>query len=181
MSFYDPRPINGTHGMTDREVANWIEAYDEAFEADVATAERANPPEKGGRGKTRDAESHVSGDVLRQIRRDRNWWRDLGRRTAVKGRERIVLDALLDRIWTGPDDPRRGRVNGQWTGAQSAIKSDIGDALGLRSIKYAVVGLMEKGIITRRFQGRRHAAGGGRGRSVYLILPSNPHERREGT
>ena len=40
--------------------------------------------------------------------RDRNWWRDLGRRTAVGGRERIALDALLDRVWTKPDDPRQG-------------------------------------------------------------------------
>ena len=107
--------------------------------------------------------------------RDLNWWRDLGRRTAVAGRERIVLDALLDRIWTGPDDPREGRVNGQWRGYQSEIQADCGGALSLRTTKRAVKELIEKGTITRRFVGQK---AGGRGKSVYRILPSNPLESR---
>ena len=110
--------------------------------------------------------------------RDRNWWAALLRRTAVRARERIVLHALHGRIWTGPDDPGKGRENGRWTGYQAEIQADIADALGVRSIKYAIVGLIGKAIIARRYQGRRRAAGGGRGKSVYLILPSNPHERR---
>lgn len=113
--------------------------------------------------------------------RDRNWWRDLGRRTAVRGRERIVLDALLGRIWTQADDSRRGRVNGQWTGWIDEIRADVAGTYGSRSLSYAVVGLVDKGVITRRFQGRRRAAGGGRGKSVYRVLPANPLERREGT
>ena len=190
--------------FSDPEVTEWLAEYGASFEADVERAERAiaqaNQAKKVGRGKTRDAESHVSGDLhfvkrhhevptdlLRQAhepmpgKRDRNWFRDLGRRTAVRGRERIVLDALLDRVWTGENNPREGRYSGQWTGYQREIKADIGDALGLRSIKYAVVALVGKGIITRRFQGRRRAAGGGRGKSVYYVQPANPYEIREGT
>ena len=99
----------------------------------------------------------------------------------MRGRERIVLSALLDRVWTGPDNPREGRFNGQWTGWQREIQADCGGAMCLLTIKRAVVGLVNRGIITRRFQGRRRARGGGRGKSVYYVQPANPCERRDMT
>ena len=158
------------------------------LEADVALAER------GWSGPARDPQAPLpltgaplvlvpGGDAPEPWpgKRDWRWWQALVRRTAVGGRDRIVLTALLLRAWTGPEDVARGRIPGQWTGYQREIQADIGDALGLRSIKRAVVGLMSRAIITRRYQGRRRAAGGGRGKSVYRILPSNPCERRDWT
>ena len=173
-------------GTSDPEgVAQWLAEYDAGLEADVARAERrwcAPPVEPQSPLPLTGAPLVLvpGGEAPEPLPgvRDRNWWRDLGRRTAVKGRERIVLGALLNRIWTGENNPREGRVNGQWCGFQREIQTDIADALGVRSIKYAIVGLIGKAIIARRYQGRRRAAGGGRGKSVYLILPSNPHERR---
>ena len=176
--------------MNGEELTQWYADYDATnFEADVARAERrwrAPPVEPQsplpltggtlvlvpGRG---DAPEPLPGE------RNRNWWRDLYRRTAVVGRERVVLAALHGRIWTGPDNPREGRFSGQWTGWQREIKADCGDAMCLRTIKRAVIGLVDKGIITRRYQGRRRAAGGGRGKSVYYVQPANPCERRDGT
>ena len=185
--------------MTDREVTQWLSEYDAGLEADVERAERAisqaNPPKKGGRGKTRDAESHVSGDVLRQIRaahtddgltapepwpgeRDRNWFRDLGRRTAVGGRERILLDALLNRVWTKPDDPHKGRFNGQWTGWIDELRGDCGMSMSYATMKRAIAGLIAKGVIERRLRGRVRVSRG-RGKSEYRVLPTNSYERRE--
>ena len=173
--------------ISDSDLTRWYADYDASFEADVERAERrwgAPPVEPQpslpltgaplvlvpGRGV---APEPMPGE------RDRNWWRDLGRRTAVRGRERSVLAAIHGRIWTGPDNAGKGRFGGQWTGFQSEIRTDCGGAMSLRTIKRAVVGLVDKSIITRRYQGRRRAAGGGRGKSVYRVLPSNPHERRE--
>ena len=175
--------------MTDTQVAQWLAEYDAGLEADVARAERrwcAPPVESQAPLPLTGAPLVLvpgRGDALEPMPgpRDWRWWQALVRRTAVGGRDRIVLTALLLRAWTGPEDVARGRIPGQWTGYQREIQADIGDALGLRSIKRAVVGLMSRSIITRRYQGRRRSAGGGRGKSVYRILPANPYERRDGT
>ena len=175
--------------ITDLEVSDWLAEYDAGLEADVARAERrwCAPPVEPQSPFPLTGGTLVlvpgRGDALEPMpgERDRNWWGGLYRRTAVKGRERIVLGALHGRIWTGQDCPREGRFNGQWTGWQREIKADCGDAMRLLTIKRAVVGLVSKGIITRRFQGRRRAAGGGRGKSVYYVQPANPYERRDGT
>ena len=169
--------------MKGEELTQWFADYDAAFDADVERAERRwrAPPVEPQSSLPLTGGTLVpvpcNGDAPQPLpgARDRNWWADLLRRTAVRGRERIVLHALHGRIWTGPDDPGKGRENGRWTGYQREIQADIADALGLRSIKRAVIGLIDKCIITRRWQGRRRAAGGGRGKSVYRVLPSNPY------
>ena len=172
--------------ISDREVTQWIAEYDAGLEADVERAERqwrAPPVEPQsplpltgaplvavpGRG---GAPEPMPGE------RNRNWWRDLAERTTVGGCERAALMVLVNRIWTGPDNAREGRENGRWTGFLTEIQAKCGGALSYRSAKRGVAGLMSRGIITRRIQGRRRERGGGRGRSVYRILPANRHERR---
>ena len=110
--------------------------------------------------------------------RDRNWFRDLGRRTAVGGRERIALDALLDRVWTKPDDPRQGRFNGVWTGWIDELRGDCGMSMSYATMKRAIAGLIAKGVIERRLRGRVRVSRG-RGKSTYTVNPANPCERRE--
>ena len=179
------------HEADSTPTSEWLADYVAASEPDPAehpsSTGTVNPPPLAPKprlngharplvpARTADAPEPLPG------RRDRNWWRDLGRRTAVRGRERNVLGALLDRIWTGADNSHERRVNGQWTGWQRELQADCGNAICLRTIKRAVVGLVSKGIIERRFQGRMRTHGGGRGKSVYRVLPSNPHERRQET
>ena len=174
-------------GTSDPEgVAQWLADYDAAFEADVSHAERgwSGPPREpqpslpltGGtlvllpsRG---DAPEPWPGS------RDRNWYRDLGRRTAVGGRERIALDALLDRIWTGEDCPRENRRNGQWTGWLDELRGDCGMSMSYATMKRAIAGLISRGVIERRLRGRVRVSRG-RGKSTYTVNPANPCERRE--
>ena len=193
--------------FSDPEVTEWLADLDAANLAAVVCAERAiaqaNPPQSPEESGSRKGKGVLSGDTLppstlRDIRqahagltddgltapepmpgkRDRNWWRDLAERTTVGGCERAVLMVLVNRIWTGPDNAREGRENGRWTGFLKEIQAKCGGALSYRSAQRGIAGLMSKGIITRRIQGRRLAAGGGRGRSIYRILPANSYERR---
>ena len=172
--------------MKGEDLTQWIADYDAAFEADVARAERRwrGPPAEP------QPSLPLTGGTLVPVpgrgvapepwpgKRDRNWWRDLAERTKVGGCERTVLMVLVNRLWTGENDPRLGRENGRWAGFLTEIQAKCGGALSYRSAKRGVAGLTAKSIITRRIQGRRRAAGGGRGRSIYRILPSNRYERR---
>ena len=172
--------------MTDREVTQWIAEYDAGLAADVERAERRfpRPPVEPQRSLSLTGATLVSvpgrGDAPEPMpgERDRNWWRDLAERTTVGGCERTVLMVLANRIWTGPDSPRDGRENGRWTGFLTEIQAKCGGALSYRSAQRGVSRLVSKGILTRRLQGRRRARGGGRGKSIYRILPSNRYERR---
>ena len=172
--------------ISDSDLTRWYADYDASFEADVERAERrwSAPPVEPqpslpltgaplvlvpGRGV---APEPLPGE------RDRNWWRDLGRRTAVRGRERIVLDVLLDRIWTGPDNAREGRFNGRWTGWIDEIRADCGMSMSYATTKRAISGLVAKGIIERKLRGRVRVSRG-RGKSTYTVNPANPCERRE--
>ena len=186
MGTSDPEGV--AQWLADYDAANRLEAADVGADvgADVAFAERgwSGPPREP------QAPLPLTGGTLVEVpgrgeapepwpgARNRNWWRDLAERTTVGGCERAVLMVLVNRIWTGENDPRLGRENGRWTGFLAEIQAKCGGALSYRSAKRGVAGLMARGVITRRIQGRRRERGGGRGRSVYRILPANRHERR---
>ena len=164
----------------------WYADYDEAFEADVARAERRwcapprepQPPLPLTGGTLVPVPSRGEAPEPWPGERNRNWFRDLGRRTAVGGRERIALDALLDRVWTKPDDPRQGRFNGVWTGWIDELRGDCGMSMSYATMKRAIAGLIAKGVIERRLRGRVRVSRG-RGKSTYTVNPANPCERRE--
>ena len=172
--------------MKGEELTQWYAEYDAGLEADVALAERGwSAPPRGPQPSLALTGATLvpvpcNGDAPAPLPgvRSRNWWRDLAERTTVGGCERAVLMVLVNRIWTGENDPRLGRENGRWTGFLTEIQARCGGALSYRSAQRGIAGLMSKGVITRRIQGRRRAAGGGRGRSIYRILPANPYERR---
>ena len=182
MAFSDP---DNSRWYADLDAAN--EAANRAAvvcaERAISQANPAIPPQErspGRDGNMSERDGHIPRKTLSDIRqaRARNWWRDLAERTTVGGCERAVLMVLVNRIWTGPDCPREGRENGRWTGFLKEIQAKCGGALSYRSAQRGIAGLMSKGIITRRIQGRRRERGGGRGKSIYRILPANSYERR---
>ena len=172
--------------ISDSDLTDWYAEYDEAFLADVERVERRwrAPPVEPQPSLPLTGGTLVpvpcNGDAPQPLpgERDRNWFRDLGRRTAVGGRERIALDALLDRVWTKPDDPRQGRFNGVWTGWIDELRGDCGMSMSYATMKRAIAGLIAKGVIERRLRGRVRVSRG-RGKSTYTVNPANQYERRE--
>ena len=172
--------------MTFDDAMDWWREHDEAkasagdFEADVAHAESRfgsppldpQPPLPLTGGTLVSVPGH--GDVPEPWpgERDRNWWRDLGRRTHVKGRERVVLDALLDRIWTGKNIPREGRFNGQWTGFQREIQADCGGRSPCSPSNARWRGSL------RRASSRADGRAGDRRRAAVAASPSTTFSRR---
>ena len=111
----------------------------------------------------------------REARREKWKWQHLVQRTILHDPdEKHVLRCLADHAWAGPDPEDRGRVDGQCC----VLKRTIMIETGIRRTKLtdALAGLVHKGIIEVQARGR---PGGGRGASVYRILPSNPYEVKD--
>ena len=110
----------------------------------------------------------------RERRRVAFKWLRLVRRTFPgDDKQKHVLRCLADHAWAGPDPDDRGRVDGECVLLRRTIglETDLSEG----TVKRAIAGLVDKGIIEREARGRR---GGGRGANRYRILEHNPFEDR---